>query len=91
MEKGFIEQPLPALLILLCSLFCLLVCSFFRPFPQLNVKIAQMFNVVVIMTIADFLSVFFRSNVQVVVFVVLFTNRAQGMLGVGPGKDLSLG
>jgi hypothetical protein len=88
LKEGCLSHSLPFLFILKRFLLSLVVRPLFRALPQVNINGANLFYVVVVRTITDSFSVFLRSNMKIVIFIVLLANRTKRMLRVGTREDL---
>jgi hypothetical protein len=78
-----------ALLLLLGTKLGLCVCAFLCSKPKVLIARAEVVDVVVVEAEADFISVLFGSDVEVIVLVVFLADRTERVLGVGPGEHLS--
>ena len=84
-----LSHSLAPLLLFSCHFLSPFICFFLAAVPKLEVKHADFFDVVVVGAEPDFFAVFFGANMKIVIFIMLFADRAKGMFGVGPRKHLN--
>lgn len=55
----------------------------------MNINAAQVINMAIVRAESYLLAMFFGTYVQIVIFIVLLTDGAERVFGVGPRKDLN--
>ena len=84
-----LSHPLSSLLLKSCQPLSLLISFILASVPQINIEVTEVLDMNIVGAESNPVPVLFRDNMTVVVFEVLFADRAEGMFGIGSRKNLN--
>ena len=84
-----LSHPLSPFLLKSCQPLSLLISFILASVPQINIEVTEVLDMNIVGAESNPVPVLFRDNMTVVVFEVLFADRAERMFGIGPGENLN--